>query len=205
MGFVSYVTFMKHAQKITNSRTAKTRPILGGVLHKNGFVAATDSHRLYIAHDIYEGDEKVIDPKTGAIISGQFPEVTRLVSDVSDAKCSVTIDVNIASRGAKMIEQAGKLNKKSDFISISNPNKELLFSVDKESDIDCSFFADSEPHGEKIDILASAKYVSEAFAVFKDAGFDKCTFNYYGDIRPFTLTAGNFTALILPVRREYLK
>src|SRR5690625_5501713 len=82
---VSYLTFMKHAQKVTKS-AHNTRPVLKTVYHSNKYVAVTDSHRLYLATDLYKGEEKTLDAQTGQEVDrGKYPDVERLIADSADA------------------------------------------------------------------------------------------------------------------------
>lgn len=197
---IPYVTFMKHAQKVTKA-VSKSRPVLGGVIHRDGNLAVTDSHRLYFATDAYEGEEKNVNPKTGAeIVDGNYPDVSRLIPYASDAKFTAKIDVDKAAQAVKLIESAGKVDKASDFITIERDLADLVFATHTDSVVDCRYIAGDNLDGEAFRMTASAKYVAEAFALMKDAGLTEVSFNYFGENRPFTFTGGNLTALILPVR-----
>lgn len=199
---IPYVGFMKHAQKITKSKAIKTRPVLQGVIHREGYIAVTDSHRLYFATDMYEGEEKNVNPSTGeTIIEGNYPDLTRLIPDVSDAKFSAKLDVVNTQKSVKLIEQAGKVDKASDLITIEHNAADTIFRTHDHSEVGVSYKASSGLLDvDKFVMNASAKYVSEAFALMKDAGLTEVSFNFYGENRPFTFIGGNLTVLILPVR-----
>lgn len=202
MTIIPYVTFMKHAQKVANSRTAKTRPVLGGVMHRDGDLIVTDSHRLYVATDAYGGEDKNVNPKTGVeITEGNYPDVSRLMPEPSDVQFTAIINVDTAARATKLIEQAGKVEKATDLIRIAHDMDGLQLKTGEESTVEVSYKAD-KPYidAEQFEIIASAKYVLEAFALFKDCKLEEVTFNFYGNMRPFTITGANLTALILPVR-----
>lgn len=191
---------MKYAQKVTKS-IGKTRPVLGGVIHRDDYIAVTDSHRLYIATDMYEGDEKNVNPITGVeITEGNYPDLTRLLPYPQDAKFSATINVDTTARATKLIDTAGKIEKATDLIVIERRLADLVFATHSDSLLICRYIAGGSQDGEEFVMTASAKYVAEAFALMKDAGLTEVTFNYFGENRPFTFTGGNLTALILPVR-----
>lgn len=201
---VPYVTFMKHAQKVVKSPTCKSRPILGGVLHREGYIAVTDSHRLYFALLDEQVDvEKVICPKTGAEIKeGNYPDVVRLIPEPDSAKFTAKLDVALTAQAVKLIEQAGKVGKASDLVEIKRDMADVVFSTDDEALVSCEYVGGSNMDGESFELYASARYVKEAFELIKEAGFEEATFRYYGSTRPFTFIAGNLTALILPIRKQ---
>lgn len=201
---VPYVTFMKHAQKVVKSPSCKSRPILGGVLHRESYIAVTDSHRLYFAlTDDNVDTEKVICPKTGTEIDGNYPDIVRLIPEPDTAALTVTLDVTTAAQAVKLIEQAGKVGKASDLIVIKRNMGDVTFSTHDDSLVTCTYTVSDADRGEDAFVMyASARYVKEAFELIKEAGFEEATFRYYGSNRPFTFTAGNLTALILPVRKQ---
>lgn len=202
---IPYVTFMKHAQKVTKSASAG-RPVLKGVIHRDNYVAVTDSHRLYFASDMYEGEEKNIDPKTGAeITEGNYPEIIRLLPDENDAKVSARLNVDRTAKALKLIEQAGKIEKLSDMVVIESDGSTLLFKTGEESAVYCEYPSEYGIEGDSFIMYASAKYLSEGMAFIKDAGFEEATFNFFGNMRSFTITAGNLTVLILPIRKGLTK
>src|SRR5690625_7837635 len=91
---VSYLTFMKHAQKVTKS-AHNTRPVLKTVYHSNKHVAVTDSHRLYLATDLYKGEEKTLDAQTGQEVDrGKYPEAERLIADSVNAEYTYIVPVD---------------------------------------------------------------------------------------------------------------
>lgn len=171
-------------------------------MHRDGSLVVTDSHRLYTATDAYEGEEKNIDPKTGAEVEGNYPDTSRLIPDPLSASMSVKIDVNTAAKAVKLIEQAGNVDKASDLIVISTNQKtgESTFATHERSLVQARYVAAEGDDPCEVNITANAKYVAEALALLKDAGYTEAKFNYFGNLRPFTFTAGNVTTLILPVR-----
>jgi DNA polymerase III sliding clamp (beta) subunit (PCNA family) len=202
---ISYVTFMKHAEKVTKTASA-SRPALKGVFHsKEGSLIATDSHRLYVAKNAHAGDRKLIDAKTGASIEGNYPDVSRLIPDASSAKYTVRLDVKQAVDVFKVLLSASKLDGNSKYpmtsVSITDDGK-AVFTVDNNI-IQANFTA---PYfeGERGDkITFNSHYFVDALSLFKDAGVIELTMRYYGATRPFTLAAGkddDLLALLLPIR-----
>lgn len=199
---ISYLKFMKHAGKVAAS-ASKARPILSGVLHRNKSLAVTDSHRLYYATGIApEGEDFVINPKTGDEVSGgNYPDVERLIPIKGDAKACFRINVDFATKVAKLIENAEKISGGSR-VKISAVGDEIFLTTGGES------VSVSAPIGKRADasdddfiLYADAKYVSEAFAMLKDSRENSVEFRFYGELRPFTVTAGDgLLALILPLR-----
>ncbi|MHC8516800.1 hypothetical protein [Sporosarcina sp. ITBMC105] len=201
MSKIPYVKFMKHAQKVVKSPTCKSRPILGGVLHRDNYVAVTDTHRLYFASDMYEGDEKVECPRTGAQIDGNYPDVLRLIPDSDAAMYTASLDVVTTEKAVKLIENAGKIDKSTDMIVFEINDEGLAMFTGEGAAVACKYEASNTYSREPRTMYASAKYVAEALALCKDAGLTQVQFNFYGEARPFTFTGGNLTALILPIRR----
>src|SRR5699024_2722567 len=108
---VPYITFMKHAEKITKAAT-NSRPVLKSVYHSDKFVAVTDSHRAYIATGIYDGEEKTIDPTTGVDVDkGRYPDLSRIKQDESNAEHKQEIDVNSVYETVRAVEIANRLTR----------------------------------------------------------------------------------------------
>lgn len=196
---ISYVNFMKHAQAVSKASSAG-RPVLKGVMHRDGDLIVTDSHRLYHAKDLYEGAEKNINPKTGDLIEGNYPDVNRLLPDPHEAKLSVLINIEEAYKALKVIEAACKIDKRSNHVEIEVVQNVLAFSTDKNAAVFCSYDAEAGIAAEEFKMTANVKFVTEALALMKDTGVAAASFNFYGVMRPFTFTSNNLTALILPVR-----
>ncbi len=199
---VPYVTFMKHAQKVTKSPTCKTRPVLGGVIHRDNYVAVTDSHRLYFASEMYEGEEKNVDPKTGAeITEGNYPDVVRLIQDEGNAKHVYTIDVTHAYEVVRAIELASKVNKATTDMIIVTGFDHIEFKTDNSVAFEVSYKASVSTDITNLETtIIYIKYLKEAIHVIKDAKVEKFTLEYFDKLRPIQLRAGNFVAIVLPKR-----
>ena len=200
--FIPYITFMKHAKKVTKSRAAKTRPVLSAVIHRGDYVAVTDSHRLYKATGLHEGEEKQIDPNTGVEVDhGNYPEIDRLISDTGDAKSTYAIDVTKAYEAIRAIEIAGRVNKATDLMEIKTGDDHLEFKTEDRAAFDVSYKANTSASISDLETTTvNIKYMKEALHVLKDAKVEKATFAFFGNMRPIQIIAGNFTALISPVR-----
>src|SRR5690625_7114278 len=108
---VSYLTFMKHAQKVTKS-ASNSRPVLKTVYHSDKHVAVTDSHRLYVATGLYEAEEKTLDAQTGQEVdNGKHPDVERLIDDSANAEYTCTVPVNGLYDALTALDIGSRLNK----------------------------------------------------------------------------------------------
>lgn len=200
---VPYVTFMKHAQKVVKSPTCKTLPVLGGVIHRDNYIAVTDSHRMYYATDMYEGEEKNVNPITGLEIdNGNYPDVERLIQDSSNAKHVYNIDVTHAYEAVRAIELASKVNKATTEMNIVTGDNYLKFKTDDKAAFDVVYNADLSSSIVDLETsILDIKYVKEALHVLKDAKVERFTLEYFGKHRPFQLRSGNFLAIVLPKRQ----
>ena len=205
---VPYVKFMKHAEKITKA-ASKDRPVLKGVFHADdGSLAVTDSRRLYFAKNAHTNESNVvIDPKTGAIIDGNYPDIKRHIPDPDDAKYTVKLDVKEAVEAFNALLKSNHVrDKKYDITAdafISKANK-IVFKVDN-GIMHTQYKPNAVIDGQN-DIITSfnTKYFAEALAMFKGVGVEEVILRNYGSLSPFTLSVGRYDdllALILPIRR----
>lgn len=205
--FVPYVTFIKHAEKVTKSSKLKTRPILQTVLHKDSYVAVTDSHRLYFADNVYEGKEKTIDLATGqAVDRGTYPDITKLIQDESHAKFIHIIDVLPTYEAVRAIEIASKINKASDSLELEIGEKLLTIKTTSDTEVNVNYSPIKPPSdvhsSNSLEFITfNIKYIKELFHLLKDARVDKVTLQYFGNNRPMQFHAGNFTAVVMPIVR----
>ena len=203
--FVPYVTFIKHAEKVTKSSKLKTRPILQTVLHKDSYVAVTDSHRLYFADNVYEGEEKTIDLATGqAVDRGTYPDITKLIEDESHAKITHIIDVLQTYEAVRAIEIASKINRASDLLDIEIDEKLLTIKTTSDTEVNVNYSPIKPPSdvhsSNSLEIITfNIKYIKELFHLLNDARVDKVTLQYFGINRPMQFHAGNFTAVVMPI------
>lgn len=203
---IPYVTFMKHAEKVSKSAPVG-RPILKGVYHKSdGSLTITDSHRLYFAKNAHSNEvESVVNPKTGkAIEEGTYPETSRLLPLKSDAKFTARLSVKEASDAFAALQKVGDINGKGNAIIDVKPNddRELIFSVNN-SVMSAEYKAGNIIDGNLDKLTFNASYMNDALSMFKAVGVSDIEFRYYGAMRPFTISTegDDLLALLLPIRR----
>jgi DNA polymerase III sliding clamp (beta) subunit (PCNA family) len=202
---VPYVTFIKHAEKVTKSVSA-SRPVLKGVYHeKGGSLIVTDSHRLYVAKNSHANSlGEIVNPKTGEVIDGNYPDVSRLIPDKYDAK--FTLKMNVAQTVdafTALLKSNHVADKKYKTLTkaVVAEDKTISFTVDNE--LMSSTYKAGTVDGEVGELTFDTNYFAEAIALIKAAGFTEVEFRYYGPMRPFVLSAGiddELIALLLPVR-----
>lgn len=200
---ISYVTFMKHAEKV--ARTASlARPVLKGVCHdEEGNLIVTDSSRLYFAKKVVApADRSIKDPKTGEVIDGNYPDISRLLPNISEAVYVTELNVNEVLDVSKALKIGAKLNpmRRVEMVKLSAGIEELAkFHVGSEK---FNIQYQLERSSAEIKLGFQVKYLTEALALFKDAGHIQVKLRVYGNNRPFTLSDSRdqLTILILPVR-----
>lgn len=202
--FIPYIVFMKHAKKVAKNSLINTRPILTTVYHSDKHVAVTDSHRLYVATDLYDGEEKTLDAQTGQEVErGKYPEVARLIADSANADYTFKVPVDELYDVLRAIEIAGRLNKSSDLMQIQVNDDLIRFKTDGKTAFDVEYSVGNAASVSELSTMTlSIKYLKEAVHVLKDAKAENVTIEYFGAERPLQLRAGNFTAILLPVRTK---
>lgn len=202
----SYTTFIKHAEKVMKSASA-SRPILKGAHHSaHGRVYVTDGARLYkLTGAMPVSDPYTLDTKTGDHIDGNYPDCERLLSDSDGALLVATItnvtDVLLYAKSLASIEKKQSDTKHATFRFTRDQSDNLVIEKLSTNPVSYQFNISSELSGDvtpKINI--QAQYIVDALALFKDAGEDNITFEYYGDMRPATLKSDDVTILLMPVR-----
>lgn len=202
---VSYVTFMKHAEKVTKAAST-SRPVLKGVYHAScGSLIVTDSHRLYLAKNSHlNAASEIVYPKTGARIDGTYPDVSRLIPQSGDAKYSFTMPVKEASETFNALLKLDKVGSSKGMTELVSESDSVTFSLIGSSLVSARYSPVTHIDGGAVGGLTfSTRYFAEALALFKDAGATEVTFRYYDKLRPFTLTTGQddeILALLLPIR-----
>jgi DNA polymerase III sliding clamp (beta) subunit (PCNA family) len=201
---VPYVIFMKHAEKITKS-ASDSRPILKGVYHANdGSLAVTDAHRLYFAKNSQERkDGSVVNPKTGVIIDGTYPDISRIIPEENDAQFNTLINVKEAVKALKALNSCGKVRSKKVIAKMSFEEKGVVFLVNTEV-VNAeyrTFNGDLTKSDTDKEVTFDLLYLIDALELFKDAGYEEVTLYSFGRLRPFIIKPNNeVLALILPVR-----
>lgn len=203
---IPYVTFIKHAQKVTKSAPA-SRPVLKGVYHaSDGSLAVTDSRRLYFAKNAHRNSiSQTIDPKSGVVINDNYPDVTKLLPEPSDAKYVVQLDVKELFDACKVLMAVNKFEKDGKYPTTTaeiNDTDNLIFTATNNI-CTAKYTALNVINGTGDKMTFNTQYFADAVALFKDVGVDVLTMRYYGSVLPFTLTAGKddeLLALLLPIR-----
>jgi len=203
--FVPYVTFMKHAKKVAKGRAVKSRPVLSTVYHSDKHVAVTDRRRLYLATGLYEGEEKTLDAQTGqGVEHGKYPDVERLIADSANADYTFDVPVDALYDTLRAIEIAGRLNKTTELMQIQVNDELIRFKTNGKTAFDVEYsVGNAASVAELYTMTLSIKYLKESVHVLKDAKADNVTIEYFSATRPLRLRAGNFTAIVLPVRTSY--
>lgn len=204
---IPYVTFLKHAQKVTKTAPA-SHAILKGVYHApDGSLAVTDSHRLYFAKNAHSNAEpQTIEPKTGAVIDGNYPEVSRLIPESSSAKYTVRLDVKQAIDAFKALLAVNKLDTNAMYpMTTVGITDDCTVVFVAENHVLSARYEPAAADGEGEEITFNTQYFADALALFKDVGIPEITMRCYGAVRPFTLTAAGgddeLLALLLPIRK----
>ena len=203
----SYKIFTKHAEKML--KKVKSRPVLQGAYHQaDGSVVATDSHRLYKLHNGYQTEQPFIQNlTTGNMIDGNYPDTSKLIPEMDDAKCTIQVNVKELLDASKGMLAAHKaINSKAKYgyhlLQMMEQDNKMVLLAGTESDRFHATYnmSDVPLHGSNVNIAFQAQYLIDALALFKDAGESKINIRFYGNIRPFIIESKDVTALILPVR-----
>lgn len=199
---MNYLQFTKAAAKITKT-ASKSRPILTGVNHTEEYVCATDSHRLIYATGIYEGAPKVEDVATGAIIDGNYPDVSRLIPGEDDYTIIAELNVKDTLKVLKTIKDASnaiKVDRNAVDIVFIEMGTTALFRTHSSSPVQVTYQTPAVLRcKEEVTVALNVKYAIEMFEAFKDV-VETVKFNVTSDTRPVTVTAGNALYLTLPIR-----
>jgi DNA polymerase sliding clamp subunit (PCNA homolog) len=205
---ISYTTFIKHASKVTKSAT-ENRPALKGIFHRaeDGALIVTDSHRLYKAAGVYSGGmDAVINPVTGETIDGVYPDADKVIPRNPKAEFqleSIERIVQVLKPMAELARYSGyeyKPDKKGfQLLDLVTAFKDLVLTTRKNyvsANLVIGGSSEDVPFSETF----RATYLLEALDLFRDAGYDGATLQYFGDMRPIVIKNDNLLALILPVR-----
>mgnify|MGYP001168677196 FL=1 len=218
MSGINYATFIKHAEKVTKT-ASEGRPILKSVYHsEEGYAAVTDGHRLYIADGIYEGTEKAENPKTGELVVGNYPQVSKIVPYDDVAKRTVRItdmsEIEFVDKAVKILHQCATsspnlnnkfVSKAKAHVRIYSEGDSIYFATSEESAIEARVLLGMSDGNspDEINTYVNAEYISQAIAMFKDANIRDITMRFYGNLAPFTIKGGNLTVVVSPIKRGY--
>ncbi|MEK4311751.1 hypothetical protein [Bacillus sp. FSL P2-0092] len=205
---LSYITFMKHAEKITK-KASTGRPVLKGVFHsETGDLAVTDSHRLYTAKNIIrKSDEEIVDPTTGDLIEGKYPDLKRLIPDESSSTAQLLLDTDVLLTGLNALLKCNQVSKdERPFITLSaDPENKSPKISSKNAFIEAQFTVGQFREYREISLSADTQYIIDAISLFKAAKVNRVVLRYFGNLHPFTITPENSSdllALIMPIKRD---
>ncbi|MER2006332.1 MAG: hypothetical protein ABS939_02670 [Psychrobacillus sp.] len=202
----TYQIFSKHAQKLQKKGKRISRPTLQGIYHTDSHVVMTDSHRLYQANITFPSYmNKIVDPKTGQEIDGNYPDTTRLVPEKYDAMASFSLDIKeviafLKAVKALKIAQVSFTVKDDGLILVAHETT----NTNEGSNKYYLTYKDSikAPTDFKTTTLNTV-YLLDAFEWLKEYSNDLDVY-WYGNMRPVLFTPKNFTggvdAIILPIR-----
>jgi DNA polymerase III sliding clamp (beta) subunit (PCNA family) len=186
----------------------EVRHILSGVKHlQNGDAICTDSHRLYLAKGVHDRTDGAVLTQAGKSVDGNYPDVSRIIPDYTNAKQTLNLEVNELLKVADIIANVGSIAEKAIVEGTKKESKhptlefkeDVIRYVNFQCNINYSFY----PIRFEELICADAVYVLDAMKLFKAVGCQTVTLHFHGSMRPFTFTNENedLTALILPVRK----
>lgn len=204
---IPYTTFIKHATKVTRS-VSDARPILRGVYHRadDGALIVTDSYRLYVAYHAYAGGEdRVIDPVTGAELEGVYPDTSKLIPQEPKATFKLT-HIGMLTKIAKAMAELARYP-----VVLSNDEVErksdALFDIRSVAGSIClsthfghvsANTAIANTTGTKINLVINAGYIVDALQLFHDVGYNVANVEYNGDTHPIVLRGSDLLVLIMP-------
>ena len=200
---MNYNKGFKHVQKIAKN-ASPSREILQGIKHNESDIISTDSHRLLSFTDNKASfEDHIIHFKTGEIIEGNYPDITRLIkNDDYSTEISITFeDIDILR---KMIK-AGKtlkfdnvhLTKFKEYVEfklITNDNFSNLNQLNMTYTIPYQI-SDNEIEP----IILNLDYMIDLLDFLYDTNSDT-TLKIDSSIKPVHFTNEDYTYLILPIR-----
>lgn len=198
---MNYLTFLKHAEKVTKGKHLKARTMLRGVHHTSEHVVCTDSYRLYrVGTPQPHLVGKTVNPKTGDTIEGNYPNTSGLVPNVQDALATVQLDVDAVIRFLKAVKAAKMTALDSVYFILKDERVHLVAEEDG-----FSFTYDT---GQQVNTFGTTyfdyQYLLDALEWLK-AYDTTCVLYWYAYNRPFLIMPDHAPhealALILPIRR----
>ena len=203
---MNYNKGFKHVQKIAKNSSA-SRPVLQGIKHTESDIISTDGHRLLsFTDDKASFEDHLIHFKTGDIIEGVYPDISRLINN-EDYSNEINIKYEEIEILRKMFK-SGKTLKYEYVILIYKPNlidfklnvndnKSLLNKLD----INYKLIYNEEKIQGEYEIILNLDYMIDLFDFLYDTGKDT-VLKINDDTRPLHFTNNkDYTYLILPIRR----
>jgi len=155
------------------------RPVMNGVFQdaENGMLVATDAIKLIAVSDATITESKIVDPKTGQIYQGRFPNYLAIIPQNNP----IQVDVNVQD----LINQTAGISRASDFFVGKNQ-----FAIALRLKIgDNSFYF-------------NPKSLNDVLTVFANYGAKDVTFKLSTPARAMLIEYGGVTGLVMPVIGE---
>ena len=194
---------MKHLKKAI-SHTG-SRPMLECAHYDtDGSITVTDSHRLIRIENFHKNEEGFnLNLLTMELDEGSYPETSRLIPDIEDAKTKLTISLGALKRAVTSLKNGtgGAVNIQmfDDYIILYN-------SSDKYENVKFEIKLNVAIKGERFPIAFDTNYLLDAVNFLLDAkqrfALDNVVFHMTSPIRPVVLKIEEqqYTYLVTPVR-----
>ena len=188
------MNYNKHLLKITKGKNTASIPVLQNVKIENGYMTATDSHRLLKV--------KGFDDTTNLIINLESYKVSDINYPATDRVLPIKgIDLQLTNHITKDIFDVIKLNKK-DMIIIKSNGLSLEFVNSKTNlliltiEVDNSF---------DFEIKVNGSYLTDCFDFMRDynkENHNKIKLRVLSSVKPFMFFTDDFSYLITPIRTQ---
>ena len=188
------MNYNKHLLKITKGKNTASRPVLQNVKIENGYMTATDSHRLLKVKGFDDTTNLVIDIENYNVSDLKYPKTDRVIPNNG-------LDLQLSNPITKDIFDVIKLNKKDMIIITSNDNF-LEFSNSKTGlpilklEVDNSF---------DFEIYVNGSYLTDCFDFMKDynkENHSKINLRVLNSVKPFMFFTDDVSYLLTPIRTQ---
>ncbi|MER1275519.1 hypothetical protein RJD11_12265 [Bacillus velezensis] len=187
---ISYLTFIKHAEKMVKD-IGFAKPALKGVYHAHdGSVVVSDGNRIYAAKNVQSrNDGASIDPETGELLDGVYPNVNPLIPTgfIDQLQVQSTTYLHLVTdafiKAGVVPKQGEKKGKKEDVVltlssCVSGKHTELsVKSKSLNADIDLG----PTQYNNDFEYEINAEQFLQALKLFKDAGYEELCIKFYQD------------------------
>lgn len=187
--------FINHAKKVIRNVPEFHQGKIDGVrLLHNGCAAVTDSHRLYFIQDVHSGEVDEVISVTGKRLDYNYPEINRLIPS-NNPIITLELEVKEFLEAMDFVKVPRELMDELPIVLLKENKASCSYGKELKASYDLSVDFEESFH-------SNATYWVDALKMFKDFGYGKAKFNFFGRMRPFTLVSEDerITALILPIR-----
>lgn len=187
---------LKHAK---NFISAADKPIFQGINFDGKRAVVTNGAVLVIANN-YPSEKKTVHYKTGAMIDGIYPDVTRCVPE----NCETTFDIKDLKEWIRVLKIAIAVSTDSYPSNTCRLDINAGFVVLVSTGLNSKFETDlatTLAKGNLKSISFSAKYLHDILAFFKDSDVNVVTMGFNTALSPIRLiTDKDVLAVLSPVR-----